>query len=232
MKKTLGLIIILFLSSYIMQSALPAKGLSGLVGGVDIKNNITLLSSDFSFAAMIILQNFGRTEGFLFGIGKYQLIRYKSRNALLLKIIINAFAITGFLCFLRIVIYALILTLKGRCVFDLPCRDIMLYLLFGVCSFFIISLMQISLELSTGSFAGVVICMSYYIITVVISGVLLENGKTFITTLLITNYPMRFRTKIMYDAGIHIYSMLLTIAAVVFLLAALCKKSINRKDIF
>ena len=128
MKRSIWFILILFLSSYIMQSALPEKGLLGLINGVDVKNHITLLSSDFFFAALIVFSNFGQTEGFLFGIGKYQLMRYKNRNSLLRKIILKSFIIVGIMCLLRIIIYMLVLMLRNKYVFDLQISDIMIWL--------------------------------------------------------------------------------------------------------
>lgn len=232
MKRSIWFILILFLSSYIMQSALPEKGLLGLINGVDVKNHITLLSSDFFFAALIVFSNFGQTEGFLFGIGKYQLMRYKNRNSLLRKIILKSFIIVGIMCLLRIIIYMLVLMLRNKYVFDLQISDIMIYILFSILSFFILSLIQIYSELCMGSFAAVLICMIYYIITVVTSGIMLENDKEFISMLIITNYPMKNRTEIMHEEGLSFYTMFFVMVAPILLLGTICKRAINKKDIF
>ena len=77
LKKMLLYIPIIFLSALFMQNSLPSRGLLGLIEGVNIRNSNMLVASDFLFISLVVFNLFGNCEKYLYGYGKYELLRYK-----------------------------------------------------------------------------------------------------------------------------------------------------------
>lgn len=97
---------IIFLSALFMQNSLPSRGLLGLIEGVNIRNSNMLVASDFLFISLVVFNLFGNCEKYLYGYGKYELLRYKKRTLILGKIILKSFLSVCVFCLTRIIIYA------------------------------------------------------------------------------------------------------------------------------
>lgn len=232
MKKLILYAAVLILSTYIMQSVLPGQGIKGLINGVNTKNNMTIMASDFFFMALVSFFQFGKTEKYLCGYGKYQLLRYKSRTSLLIGITIKAFIVTLGMCVVRIIIYVSVLMIKGEKVFDTSSMDILYFFVVCLSVVFILSLVQIYFELQISAVSGVVIVLAYYIASVVLGGVLLENKKTMPVWFLLANYPMKYRGSFINRNYSNIALMIVVLILMSIIMLCLCKRAINRKDIF
>lgn len=156
LKKMLLYIPIIFLSALFMQNSLPSRGLLGLIEGVNIRNSNMLVASDFLFISLVVFNLFGNCEKYLYGYGKYELLRYKKRTLILGKIILKSFLSVCVFCLTRIIIYAFLLFIRNEKIIDFTVADISNYIFTSILSLFFISILQILVELKFSSFAGVI----------------------------------------------------------------------------
>lgn len=222
----------MFISAILAQNSLPGIGLVGLINGVNIKNNILLVSSDFLFIALVIFNLFGKCEKYLYGYGKYQLLRYKKRGAILQKILVKAYLeVCGF-CLSRIIIYEFLLLIRKEKTVDFTLINLINYLTLSILTLFFISVIQIFIELKFSSFAGLITVFSYYVISTMLGGFFLEKEKYFPIIFLTTNFTMKLRTDLLSENFAEVYILYLILTLYIVTVTFACKKTMNHKDIF
>ena len=232
LKKMLLYIPIIFLSALFMQNSLPSRGLLGLIEGVNIRNSNMLVASDFLFISLVVFNLFGNCEKYLYGYGKYELLRYKKRTLILGKIILKSFLSVCVFCLTRIIIYAFLLFIRNEKIIDFTVADISNYIFTSIFSLFFISILQILVELKFSSFAGVITAFSYYIVSTILGGYFIEKEQYFPLLFLTTNFSMKNRTDLISADFVDLYILYLILAFAIIVCIFLCRKIIKQKDIF
>lgn len=232
MKKHFIYTFLMLISAIIMHNVLPERGLSGLICGVNIKNNISLMSSEVLFYSLVIFNNFGQWEKYLNGFGKYCLLRYKKREIIFIKLIVKTAIKIFLLNFLRVVVYFLVLLIDNENILDCLIQDLIHYFTISLLVLLLLSIIQMIIELKLSSFSGLIVTFSYIIISTILGGYFIENQIYLPIIFLTTNFSMKSRTDIICDDFIgfsYIYSFLiLYILASIFI----CNKIIKHRDIF
>lgn len=232
MKKLLLYIPMILISAVFMQGPLPQKGLLGLINGVNIKNNMLLFSSDFLFISLVIFNSFGKSERFLYGYGKYQLLRYKKRKIIFKKVITTSFLSICIFVFARIIIYAFLLLIRNEKIIDFTIKNIVNYIVLSILSLFFISILQILIELKFSSFTGLITAFSYYVISTILGGYFLEKEQYYPLALLFTNFTMKIRTDLIIQNFVGLYILYLILIFAISVCILICKTIIKHKDIF
>lgn len=232
LKKMLLYIPIIFLSALFMQNSLPNRGLLGLIEGVNIRNSNMLVASDFLFISLVVFNLFGNCEKYLYGYGKYELLRYKKRTLILGKIILKSFLSVCVFCLTRIIIYAFLLFIRNEKIIDFTVADISNYIFTSILSLFFISILQILVELKFSSFAGVITAFLYYIVSTILGGYFIEKEQYFPLLFLTTNFSMKNRTDLISADFVDLYILYLILAFAIIVCIFLCRKIIKQKDIF
>lgn len=156
---------ILLLSSEMMISALPGQGLRGLIGGVNLKNTPQIFLSDLLIAAMLVFYNQGTCENYLYGYGKYCLLRHKDRKKLIFSIYGKAGAVVFWIIIARITLYSLLLVGKGEWA-NLATSEVVEYALRYGLVWMLFCCMQFWIEMKFSSVAGVLAVLFYYLYSV------------------------------------------------------------------
>ena len=232
LKKMLLYIPIIFLSALFMLNSLPSRGLLGLIEGVNIRNSNMLVASDFLFISLVVFNLFGNCEKYLYGYGKYELLRYKKRTLILGKIILKSFLSVCVFCLTRIIIYAFLLFIRNEKIIDFTVADISNYIFTSILSLFFISILQILVELKFSSFAGVITAFLYYIVSTILGGYFIEKEQYFPLLFLTTNFSMKNRTDLISADFVDLYILYLILAFAIIVCIFLCRKIIKQKDIF
>lgn len=231
MKKLLLYIPMIFISSIFIQNAL-SQGLLGLIYGINIKNNILLLSSDFLFVSLVIFNLFGKSEKFLYGYGKYLILRYQKRSVVLKKIITTLFVSICIFVLARIIIYAFLLFFCNKKLFDITAKNIINYIALSILSLLFISLLQTIIELKISSFAGLITAFSYYIISIIMGGYFLDKKQYLPIMFLFSNFNMKNRTDLITQNFTKLYTLYLILCFANIICVFICKRIIKCKDIF
>ena len=198
----------------------------------NIRNSNMLVASDFLFISLVVFNLFGNCEKYLYGYGKYELLRYKKRTLILGKIILKSFLSVCVFCLTRIIIYAFLLFIRNEKIIDFTVADISNYIFTSILSLFFISILQILVELKFSSFAGVITAFSYYIVSTILGGYFIEKEQYFPLLFLTTNFSMKNRTDLISADFVDLYILYLILAFAIIVCIFLCRKIIKQKDIF
>lgn len=226
------LIFVVVISNLLVIDVLPNQGMLGLVNGVTSNNNPILCLADFMIVSSIMFYNFGKTESFLYGYGKYQLLRHKKRKALITIILSKTFLTSLFASLLRATIYYLMIALKGYNSYiskGVLTNFIVLYAI----TLFLLSCLQVLVEITKSSLAGIICVLSYYVISVFAGGELISQNLCIPTFIMIPNFYMKTRTDTIIESTntnyFLIYVLLISYAVVAIFM---CRKAVLKKDIF
>ncbi len=232
MKKVSISIILIIISCFLTSNVLPEAGTDGLIDGVNLKNSAVLFLSEFIIISMILFNNLGKCEKYLYGFGKYQLLRHKNRQLLMIGIYVKALAYICFLTLSRILVYIVLLILKDEKT-DISVSNTINYAVMCILTFTLLSFIQYYIELNYSSLVGLVIIMIYYLFSISFGGILAEKEVYFPIVLLIPNYYMKNRCEsLIKGMGINEWLLCFILILSIFSLIALCQKSIKKKDIF
>lgn len=232
MKKISISIIFIIISSFLTSNVLPEAGIGGLIDGVNLKNSPVLFLSEFIIISMILFNNLGKCEKYLYGFGKYQLLRHKDRQLLMIGIYAKTLAYICFLTLSRIFVYIVLLILRDE-KSDISVSNTINYAVMCILTFILLSLIQHYIELNYSSSVGLVITMIYYLFSISFGGILAEKEVYFPIVLLLPNYYMKNRSEaIIRGMGINEWLLYFILILSIFSLIALCRRAIKKKDIF
>lgn len=232
MKKISISIIFITISNFLTSDVLPEAGIGGLINGVTQKNSAVLFLSEFIIISMILFNNLGKCEKYLYGFGKYQLLRYKNRQLLMIGIYAKTLAYICFLTLSRIFVYIVLLILKDEKT-DISVSNTMNYAVMCILTFALLSFIQYYIELNYSSLVGLIVTMIYYLFSILFGGILTEKEVYYPIILLIPNYYMKNRYEsIIKGIGINEWLLYFILILSIFSLIALCQKAIKKKDIF
>lgn len=232
MRKIYIIIPFLIISAILTSGVLPNTGIDGLIGGITIKNPPALVLSEFIIISLLLFNNMGKCEDHINGYAKYKLLRHKKRQILLNGIYRQTLLFICFLVLSRIIIFIVVLIVKGEIIaFDF--KDTVNYILLLILVLSFISLVQFYFEIKYSSPIGLVCAMTYYIFSVLIGGILAKKGRYKPILLLIPNYYMKKRYELLVYEFIKSKWILYIIPILLIItLMLLSGKTIQKKDIF
>lgn len=223
---------LIFISSVISINANQGIGLTALYNGVNVRNNLALCLSDFVIIAITVFNNLGKCEQYLFGYGKYCLVRHKKRDLLLINILFKSIGFCVIIVFLRTIVFLLIAIFSTGLEF-INYNSLVNFIFINITTLFHLTCIQIVLELSISSFVGLVSSLFYYIISVFLGGTLISNEIYFPLLFMTPNFYMKTRSDLLCEAlGLNLINLYIILYSYILLLTITSKLIIKKKDIF
>lgn len=232
MKKVFLSFLVIIVADCMMQGVLPGKGISGLINGMNIKIDYTLLLADFLLYSIICFCIYGNAESYLQGYGNYQILRLGKRDILFWKIVLNGFLGSIFFCIFKTFIYICLLFLKHNKIIDVSKKEIMLYVLIDLLVVFFSIIYQMIVEIRMNSIVGLLIALGYYIVSIVLGAWFLENEEYSIIFFLIPNYHMKYRTELFGNHFFNINMIYVILGILIMAETLILWKVIIKKEIF
>ncbi len=223
---------LIFISSVISLNANQGVGVSALYNGINLRNSLALCLSDFVIIAITAFNNLGKCERYLFGYGKYCLVRHKKRDLLLINILLKTIGFCVIVVFLRTIIFLSIAKFSTGLEF-INYNYLVNFISINITTLFHLSCVQIVLELSISSFVGLVSSLFYYIVSVFIGGTLISN-EIYVPLLFMTpNFYMKTRSDLLCEElGLSLVNIYIILYLYILLLTMASKLIIKKKDIF
>ncbi|MCC8192118.1 MAG: DUF2705 family protein [Ruminococcus sp.] len=226
MKKILYIAIILF-SAFMYQNALPQIGVKGLINGITANNSVRLLAADFLYISAVLFSKYGVAQKYICGFGKYKITRFTKRQTLLRSLIAKALGSSIAFTVIRFLVYSILLLWKVQRIFDVKPLSIINWIVLSIMITLFICLLQMLVEIRFSSTSSLLVCFTYYILSVILDGYLIENKKSVFAWLLPINFNMKYRSA--FIPPLYLYLSLLILNFTVIMLLT---KVIKEKDIF
>lgn len=220
------------MSCFLIASAMPRVGMSGLIDGVNSRNTPTLFLAEFAAASALLFGNFGQCDQYIHNFGKYALLRHGRRQVILLRVYRKIFSRAGFLVTSRIAVYSALTWAKLGSVSFEP-QELLHYTALYLMVLLHMGLLQLLGELTLSANAGLLFAYAYYILSVIAGGILIEKGAFLFCLFLTPNFYMRNRAApILEWLNLNSSTLYLLLTLYLSALVLLCQIFINRKDIF
>lgn len=225
-------IVLIFMNCVLTQSVNQGAGIGGLVNGVNLKNTPALILAEFILVAFVVFNNQGKCEKYLYGYGKYCLLRHRRRGKILLPVYMKSFVLVCLVVLGRLAMYEGILWKKSE-VNHLMTDSMLDYVPLCVLVFFQISVVQYFIELRFSASAGMLTALIYFLLTICMGSIFIEHKQYWVLWFMVPNFYMRSRMDYVFNGScLRIGTLFLLLFLQILIFILLGVRQMKRKDIF